>query len=232
MSRRASERGADGAGTTASPRLPPSVTPARFAKGDVELDQPHADPDRELRDKDGVAIGFHEIRTARVCSGPDYLLARRTIDREHWEVAQRYLAVVAAMGGVRDGEWGAGVRLPPHQQGHPSEAMVDAHSAMRAAIEGVGKGPMGIIGAVCLDGVTMAGLSLLVGEHEKQVIGRLKAALERLGEVWGGVRVRPAGARRQAAILAALRAGSGGWGWRRRRVIPVDRRFGRDPRLT
>lgn len=170
--------------------LPPSVSPTRFDRDDIELDQPHADPDRELRDQAGVIIGFHEIRTARVLSGHGYLLARRTINRAHWEAAERYLTVVAAMGGVRDGDWGTGVRVPPHQQGHPSEAMVDAHTAMRRAIDGVGKGPMGLIGAVCLDGATMAGLSLLMGEPEKHTIGRLKAALERLREVWGmdGVR--------------------------------------------
>lgn len=190
--------------------LPPSVSPTRFDRDDIELDQPHADPERELRDQDGVVIGFHEIRTATVLSGHDYLLARRTINRGHWEAGQRYLEVVAAMGGVRDGEWGTGVRLPPHQQGHPSEAMVGAHSAMRVAIERVGKGPMKIIGAVCRDGATMAGLSLLMGEPEKHTIGRLKAALERLAEVWGmaggGQAGQPAGGARsdQAAGRDAI----------------------------
>lgn len=165
--------------------LPPSVSQTRVARGDIELDQPHADPDRPLLDQGGVAIGFHEIRTARVRSGHGYLLARGAIGRDHWEAAERYLAVVAAMGGVRDGDWGSGVRLPPHQQGHPSEAMVDAHSAMRLAIERVGKGPMGIIGAVCLDGATLAGLAILLDEPAQQTLGRLKAALERLREVWG-----------------------------------------------
>jgi hypothetical protein len=167
------------------PVLPPSVSPTRFARDDIELDQPHADPERELRDQQGLVIGFHEIRTARVRSGPAYLLARGTIGKEHWEAAERYLAVVAAMGGVRDGEWGSGIRVPAHQQGHPSQAIVDAHSAMRVAVDRVGKGPMGLIGAVCIDGSTMAGLSLLMDEPEKQTIGRLKAALERLREVWG-----------------------------------------------
>lgn len=167
------------------PPLPPYLSPFRYAHGDIELDVPHADPKREMKDQRGVTIGHHEVRTPRARSGPDYLLAKGTIGRDHWDTAQRYMAVVAAMGGVRDGEWGSGVRIPPHQQGHPSEAMVDAHTAMRAAIDMVGKGPMGIIGAVCLDGATMAGLAILMDEPEKQTIGRLKAALERLAEVWG-----------------------------------------------
>jgi hypothetical protein len=165
--------------------LPASVSPTRYARDDIELDQPHADPERELLDQQGLVIGFHEIRTARVRSGPAYLLARGTIGREHFEAAERYLDVVAAMGGVRDGEWGSGIRVPAHQQGHPSQAIVDAHSAMRVAVDRVGKGPMGLIGAMCIDGATMANLSLLMDEPEKHTIGRLKAALERLREVWG-----------------------------------------------
>lgn len=167
------------------PVLPPSVSPTRYARDDIELDQPHADPDRPLRDQAGVTIGFHEVRTARVRSGPAYLLARGTIGKEHWEAAERYLAVVAAAAGSRDREFGSGVRVPPHQQGHSTQAMLDAGKLLRLAVEMVGKGPMGVIGAVCIDGATMAGLSILMDEPEKHTIGRLKAALERLREVWG-----------------------------------------------
>lgn len=169
----------------APPRLPPSVSKARFDRGDIDLDVPHADPERDMHDQRGVVIGAHEIRTARVRSGHSYLLAQRAINPDHWEAAERYLDVVAAMGGVRDAEWAGGVRVPPQQQGHPSEAMVEAHARMRRAIEGVGRGPMGIISAVCLDGATLAGLALLLGEPRRQTIGRLKAALERLRDVWG-----------------------------------------------
>jgi len=173
------------AGSGKRQSLPASVSPSRFARGDVELDQPHADPDREMRDQQGVVIGFHEIRTARVRSGHGYLLSRGVISAAHWATAERYLAVVAAMGGVRDGDWSLGTRTPPHQQGHPSAAMVDATTAMRVAIDRVGKGPMGIVGAICIDGATIGGLSILLGEPDKVTIGRLRAALERLAEVWG-----------------------------------------------
>jgi len=166
-------------------RLPASISPTRYARGDIELDQPHADPDRPLLDQDGVAIGFHEVRSARVRSGPDFLRRRGVITQAHWETAERYQAVAAACEGVRDGEWATGVRVPPHQQGHPSEAIVEAHALMRAAVDGVGKPAMGIIGAVCLEGATMAGLALLMDEHERHTIGRLRSALERLAEVWG-----------------------------------------------
>lgn len=167
------------------PRLPPYLSQFRYAHGDIELDVPHADPARELKDQKGVTIGYHLVNTARTRSGPDYLLAKGTIGPHHCDTAHRYLAVVAAMGGVRDGEWGIGVRIPPHQQGHPSEAMVNAHTAMRLAIDMVGKTAMGIIGAVCLDGATMAGLEILMDEPEGAMKGRLRAALERLAEVWG-----------------------------------------------
>jgi hypothetical protein len=166
-------------------RLDASISPTRYARGDVELNVPHADPDRPLVDQGGLAVGFHEIRTARVRSGPAYLLSRGTINRDHYEAAERYFAVVVAAGGIRDGEWGSGIRVPPHQQGHPTQAIVDAQGLLRVAIDRVGKGPMGVIGAVCLDGATMAGLSILMDEPEKHTIGRLKAALERLREVWG-----------------------------------------------
>jgi len=166
-------------------RLDASISPTRYARGDVELNVSHADPDRPLVDQGGLAIGFHEIRTARVRSGPAYLLSRGTINRDHYEAAERYFAVVVAAGGIRDGEWGSGIRVPPHQQGHPTQAIVDAQGLLRVAIDRVGKGPMGVIGAVCLDGATMAGLSILMDEPEKHTIGRLKAALERLREVWG-----------------------------------------------
>ena len=166
-------------------RLDASVSPTRYARGDIELNVPHADPGRPLHDQDGLEIGFHEVRTARVRSGHTYLRNKGTIGQDHWEVAERYCYTVEAMGGVRDGEWGTGIRVPPHQQGHPAQTMVDAASAIRVALDGVGKAPMGLIGAVCLDGATMAGLSILMDEPEKQTIGRLKAALERLGDVWG-----------------------------------------------
>lgn len=166
-------------------RLDASISPTRYARGDVELNVPHADPDRPLVDQGGVTIGFHEICGPRVRSGPAYLLSRGTINRDHYEAAERYFAVVVAAGGIRDGEWGSGIRVPPHQQGHPTQAIVDAQGLLRVAIDRVGKGPMGVIGAVCLDGATMAGLSILMDEPEKHTIGRLKAALERLREVWG-----------------------------------------------
>jgi len=166
-------------------RLDASVSPTRYARGDIELNVPHADPSRPLRDQGGVEIGFHEIRTARVRSGHTYLRNRGTIDADHWDVAERYCVTVAAMKGARDAEWGMGIRVPPHQQGHPAQTMVDAASSIRVAVDKVGKGPMGLIGAVCLDGATMEGLSILMDEPEKHTIGRLKAALERLGEVWG-----------------------------------------------
>lgn len=165
--------------------LPPSISPTRFARGDIELNVPHADPDRPLVDQGGVTIGFHEICGPRVRSGPAYLLARGTINRDHYEAAERYFAVAVAARGIRDGEWASGIRVPPHQQGHPTQAIVDAQGLLRVAIDRVGKGAMGVIGAVCLDGATMAGLSILMDEPEKHTIGRLKAALERLREVWG-----------------------------------------------
>lgn len=166
-------------------RLPPSISPVRFRRGDVELDQPHADPEREQRNHAGQVVGYHEIRTARVRSGHGFLFARGTIERDHWLVGERFVEVTAASQGVREGEWIAAGRLSPHQQGHPCTAMVEALTLLRRADAQVGKPAMAIVAAVCRDGVTLSDLAAVRGEPDRQIVGRLKAALERLGEVWG-----------------------------------------------
>lgn len=158
----------------------PSV---RRARGVVIVDA-HPDPARPLLDGQGIQVGYHLVTGARVRSGAEYLFKRRTITAAQFDTAERYVATVERMHGARDGRTEGTGRVPPHQQGHPSEDQVNAATDLRRAVDGVGKGGMGLIGAIVLDGNTLDGMAILLSEDVRHVVGRLRAALDRLGEVW------------------------------------------------
>lgn len=156
-----------------------TIPAQRLKRGDLELAW-RPDPERSPHSPGGYPL----VAGYRARGGADYLLARRVISRAHFNTAQAFLDVAQALQGARDGDDDVPVRLPLHQRGHPAEAALEAAERLRIAVDRVGKGPMGIIGAVVLDNATLGNLGVLYGEPEKAMGGRLRAALERLAEVW------------------------------------------------
>lgn len=161
------------------------VTNARTARGDV-FKAEHADPDRPLRDQDGVQTGFHSIKGMRAAQGGhDYLLRRGSIDADQHRAADRYAASWA--GTVRSGSALGGignVRLPVHQQGCPTSAMVACAADIRMAAAALGQGARILVHQVAVQGITLAAISEASGEKGEIALGRLRAALDRLCELW------------------------------------------------
>lgn len=157
---------------------------ARLAHGDVELNTTRPDPDRPLRGHRGVQIGYHSTTGARVRSGHDYLLARGTITPEQHSTAERYLTLAERADGAREFASDGAGRLPPHRQGSPSEAQVNAASELRSAAAAIGGVGAFVVRGIVVEGSTLGRLSRIFAEDEKSIVGRLRAALDRLAELW------------------------------------------------
>lgn len=157
---------------------------ARIAHGNIELGQQRPDPDRPMLDQDGIQIGYHLTAGARVRSGYDYLHRTGAITTEQRDIAERYVLTVERFHGARDGATPGAGRLAAWQTAGPSEAQVNAASDLRRAVNGVGNGAVQLIGAVMLDGLSLTQVARIYGEDQKSVAGRLRAALDRLMEVW------------------------------------------------
>lgn len=168
-------------------KRPAHVTRERWQRGEVEIDD-HADPDRPMRDQAGVQVGYHTIRGARAAQGGhDYLLRRRTIDAAQHAAADRYARAWETRGGrlgcplAGDG----GGRLPPHERGHPTMAMLRAQETLDQAKRTLSQGALIIVQKVVLEGATLGAIGGAAGEGDQVAIGRLRAALDHLVEVWG-----------------------------------------------
>lgn len=159
------------------------IPPQRLARGDLELAM-RPDLDRPMRVGSGVQVGYHQVEGLRVRTGAAYLFAKGTITADLANVADRYVETVERMHGANDAEWMGETGGAFTWRGHPTETQIEAAGLLRVAVDRVGKGPMGLIGAVMLDGQTLVAMGVLLGEDRKAVVGRLRAALERLGEVW------------------------------------------------
>lgn len=167
-------------------KRPAHVTRERWQRGEVEIDD-HADPDRPMRDQSGVQVGFHTIRGARAAQGGHaYLRRRGSIDDAQFAAAARY--VDAWHGCERSGSTlgAAGTtRLPVHQQGHPTMAMLQAAEALRQVDRSLGHAGRLIVHQVAVQGWTLGTIGGAAGEGDQVTLGRLRAALDRLVEVWG-----------------------------------------------
>ena len=167
-------------------KRPAFVTPERWRRGEV-IREDHADPDRPMRGQDGVQTGFHAIRGARAAQGGhDYLLRRGSIDNAQHRAADRYHAAwhgVERSGSALGGA--GGVRLPLHQQGCPTAAMVACAADMMAAKDALGVGARILVHQVVVQGWTLGTVGGGSGENDQVTLGRLRAALDRLVEIWG-----------------------------------------------
>ena len=170
----------------AKAKRPEFVTKARWARGDVYRDD-HADPDRPLRAQDGVQTGFHTIRGARAAQGGhDYLHRRGSIDATQHAAAARYCDAWHGVerSGSTLGDIG-GIRLPIHQQGCPTAAMVACAADIRVAKDSLGHGARLLVHQVAVQGWTLSIIGEAAGEGDKVTLGRLRGALDRLAEIWG-----------------------------------------------
>lgn len=128
------------------------------------------------------------VKGARAAQGGhDYLRARGSLDDAQHAAACRYSD--AMHGHVRSGchlaaaMQGAG-RTPPHQQGHPSPDMVAAAALIRQADAILGPGQTALVRMVVIQGLTLGTVGGAAGEGDQVTLGRLRAALDRLAELW------------------------------------------------
>ncbi len=167
-------------------KRPEHITAARWRRGEIFVED-HADPARPMRDADGVQVGYHQIRGTRAAQGGhDYLLRRGSLDAAQHMAASWFLAAWQGRERSRCALAGAGeVRTPLHQQGHPSVAMLRAAKLLREAEGALGQGAMILVHNVVVRGMTLGTIGGAAGEGDQVTLGRLRAALDRLAEVWG-----------------------------------------------
>lgn len=166
-------------------KRPGYVTKSRWDRGDVTMDE-HADPSRPLRAADGVQVGYHPIRGVRASQGGhDYLLKRGSIDQCQYLAADRYCVGWhgANRSGSTLGELGS-ARVPAHQQGCPTTAMLACAADIRAATAALGQGARILVHQVVIQGWTLGAVGSGAGEGDQITLGRLRAALDRLAEIW------------------------------------------------
>ena len=129
------------------------------------------------------------VKGARAAQGGhDYLRARGSLDAAQHAAAERYST--AYHGQAKSGchlaaAMAGNVRVPPHQQGHPSAEMVDCATMIRRADLILGPGAAALVRMVVIQGMTLGTISGASGETDQSALGRLRAALDRLAEMWG-----------------------------------------------
>ncbi len=127
------------------------------------------------------------VKGARASQGGhDYLRRRGSLDAAQHAAAARYADAWQGMerSGSTLGAAGS-VRLPPHQQGHPTQAMVACAADVRLAVECLGPGARLLVHQVSVQGWTLGTIGGAAGEGDQVTLGRLRGALDRLAEVWG-----------------------------------------------
>lgn len=150
----------------------------RINRGDVVAEF-RPDPD---------APGGIVVRGARAAQGGhDYLHRRGSLDAAQHAAASRYSA--AWHGAGRSGCATAGLlaagRLAPSQRGHPTEAALGCAADIRLAHAALGPGQAALVQMVVLRGLTLGVVGGAAGEGDQVTLGRLRAALDRLAEMWG-----------------------------------------------
>ena len=159
-----------------TPAHPPDYgTPERWARGDVErVCRP--DPDAPHRTVSGARVVARYVEAWRRGQITD--AEREAADR--WDVLTARAGGASscstlARGGVRDAPWR---RTPP-------EAQLAAITQLRHAREVVGRDAADLLDAWVVHGVCVAALAGQRGENAHHVMGRIRAALVRLVELWG-----------------------------------------------
>ena len=149
--------------------------PERWAHGDVErVCRP--DPDDPRRTVSGARVVARYVEAWR----------RRQITDEEREAADRWDVLTerasgaracydVARGEVRDAPWR---RTPP-------EAQLAAITQLRHAREIVGRDAAALLDAWIVRHECVTVLAARRGEHPRQAMGRIRAALTRLVELWG-----------------------------------------------
>lgn len=137
---------------------------------------------------DPAKPGGAPVKGARAAQGGhDYLLRRGSLDRTQHAAAVRYCDAWHGMD-RSVGTLGALAtpgRLPPHQQGCPTSRMVACASDIRTADAAIGQAARILVRRVVIDGQTLGTVGGAAGEGDQVTLGRLRAALDRLTEIWG-----------------------------------------------
>ena len=149
----------------------------RLARGEVVAEF-RADPDNPQR---GTVKGGRAAQ-----GGHDYLLRRGSLDAEQHRAAEFYCAAwhTVSRSGCSLPSAESVARVAPHQQGHPSAQMVDAAGMLRLAKQALGPGALFLVQRVVVEGSTLGTIGGAAGEGDQVTLGRLRAALDRLCEVW------------------------------------------------
>lgn len=168
-----------------SAKRPAHVTRERWQRGDVAVED-HADPDRPQRDQNGVQVGYHSVRGARAAQGGhDYLHRRGSIDVAQHRAASRYADAWREAGRCGCVMGGAGeVKIPPHQQGHPSFEMLRAAETLRQAEARLSRREVEMVHRVTIQEHTLGRIGGDWRESDQATLGRLRGALDRLAEMW------------------------------------------------
>jgi len=149
--------------------------PERWARGDVErVCRP--DPDDPRRTVSGARVVARYVEAWR----------RGQITDEEREAADRWDVLTARANGISTGSAVAGseVRAAPWLR-TPPEAQLAAITQLRHAREIVGRDAAALLDAWVVLNVSVTTVSEQRGEGREQVMGRLRAGLARLVELWG-----------------------------------------------
>jgi hypothetical protein len=157
---------------TAQPDYGP---PERWARGDVERGY-RPDPDAPHRIVSGARVVARYVEAWRRGQITD--AEREAADK--WEVLTARAGGASACYDATRGE----VRAEPWRR-TPPEAQLAAITQLRHAREIVGRDAAALLDAWIVHNVCVTALVTRPAENRHQVMGRIRAALVRLAELWG-----------------------------------------------
>jgi hypothetical protein len=126
------------------------------------------------------------VRRGRAICQYDRLHARGGLTDPEREAADLYAVLLEQESGARDRPVvKAGGRTPPWLQGHPAETQVKAAAKLRGAHEAIGHYSRALLRRFIEDNQPVSLIASQMKMDEKQCMGRVRAALTRLAELWG-----------------------------------------------
>lgn len=125
------------------------------------------------------------VRRGRAICHYDRLHARGGLTDAEREAADLYAVLLEQESGARDRPTVSTGRTPPWLQGHPAEMQVRAAAKLRTAHEAIGHHARALLRRFVGENQPINIIAGQMKMDEKQCMGRTRAALTRLAELWG-----------------------------------------------
>lgn len=125
------------------------------------------------------------VRRGRAVCHYDRLHARGGLTDGEYMAADYYAQLLEREAGCRDRPVVPIGRRDPWMQGHPVETQVQAAAKLRTAHEAVGHFGRALLRRFVGENQPVTEIARLMSMNEQQCLGRLRASLTRLAEIWG-----------------------------------------------